>query len=88
LAGQELLFPAAGEAGIGIADMVVAALVREGLDAAEARRRCWFVDSTGLVVGSRERLTPHKLGYAHEARFRGTHRGAATKSFISYVHTP
>jgi malate dehydrogenase (oxaloacetate-decarboxylating)(NADP+) len=63
---QNLLFFGAGEAGTGIADLVVAALVREGVPEAEARRRCWFVDSQGLVVKSRADLAPHKRPYAQE----------------------
>jgi len=63
---QRILFLGAGEAGIGIGDLIVSALRNEGLSEAEARRRCWFVDSKGLVVRSRADLAEHKLRYAHE----------------------
>jgi malate dehydrogenase (oxaloacetate-decarboxylating)(NADP+) len=63
---NRFLFVGAGEAGIGIADLVVAALVDEGMDEADARSLCWFKDSRGLVVGSRTDLASHKLPYAHE----------------------
>ncbi len=68
LADQRLLFLGAGEAGTGIADLFVAAAISEGLSAADARRRCWFVDSEGLVVRYRPglKLAHHKLPYAHE----------------------
>ena len=68
LAGQRLLFLGAGEAGTGIADLFSAALQREGLSGADARARCWFVDSQGLVVRNRpgRPLARHKETYAHD----------------------
>ena len=68
LADQRVLFLGAGEAGIGIADLIVSAMIDEGANPEEARRQCWFVDSHGLVVKSREKLAEHKLRYAHDAK--------------------
>jgi malate dehydrogenase (oxaloacetate-decarboxylating)(NADP+) len=66
LRDQRVLFFGAGEAGIGIAENIVNVLVEEGLSSAEAHKRCWFVDSKGLIVKGRGNLTPQKLPFAHE----------------------
>ena len=66
LAAQTLLFQGAGEAATGIANLAVEAMVANGMDAAQARRRCWLFDSKGLVVKNRADLAAHKQPYAHD----------------------
>jgi len=66
LTDQRILFLGAGEAATGIADLVVSAMVAQGLDEKTARRRCWLVDSRGLVVNNRTDLAEHKRPYAHD----------------------
>jgi malate dehydrogenase (oxaloacetate-decarboxylating)(NADP+) len=61
-----VLFLGAGSAATGIADLMVQALVEDGLEPEVARQRMWFVDSGGLVVSSREELAAHKRPYAHD----------------------
>jgi len=75
---QTLLFLGAGEAATGIADLVVSAMMAEGLSEAEALRRNWLVDSRGLVVKDRPGLSGHKLRYAHEQ--------APISDFLSAIH--
>ncbi len=76
---EKLLFLGAGAAATGIGELVVSALGRRGVPDAEARGRCWFVDSKGLVVQEREDLAPHKRPFAHERRFL-TELGSAVEA--------
>jgi malate dehydrogenase (oxaloacetate-decarboxylating)(NADP+) len=66
LSNQKILCLGAGEAATGICDLVVSAMMAEGLSRTEARQRCWLFDSRGLVVKSRGDLGAHKLPFAHE----------------------
>lgn len=69
LVDQTVLFLGAGSAATGIANLLVTAMSREGLSEQDARRRCWLVDSTGLVVRERDRLAKNKAPYAHDHEF-------------------
>lgn len=62
----KIMFLGAGSAATGIADLICAALEKEGLSNEDARKRLWFVDVEGLVVESRTDLMPHNLPYAHD----------------------
>jgi malate dehydrogenase (oxaloacetate-decarboxylating)(NADP+) len=66
LEDQTFLFLGAGEAGTGIGELIVSALVKSGMSSGDAHRRCWFVDSKGLVVQSRDGLVDHKKPFAHD----------------------
>jgi len=72
LGEQTLLFQGAGEAATGIADLVVDAMVAQGMNEEQARRRCWLFDSRGLVVAERADLASHKQPYAHAHAAVGT----------------
>lgn len=66
---QKFLFLGAGEAGIGIGELLVVDLIEQGLAEDEAKKLCYFVDSKGLVVKSRDDLQSHKRIFAHDADF-------------------
>lgn len=66
LAEQTFLFLGAGEAATGIANLIVDALVDEGMDRAEALKHCCLFDSKGLVTASRTGLAENKQPFAHD----------------------
>ena len=66
LQDQTYLFFGAGSAGIGIADLLCTAMLRDGITIDEARSRCWLVDSKGLVTSDRTDLSDGKQRYAHD----------------------
>ena len=66
LAEERIVFYGAGTAGIGIANLYTSALVKEGYSEQEARSRCWFIDSRGLIVRERENLSDNKIPFAHD----------------------
>ncbi|MDX1733912.1 MAG: NAD-dependent malic enzyme [Halioglobus sp.] len=63
---QRVLFFGAGQANIGAANTIVAALRDAGVDPEAARRCCWFFDSSGLLVAARQDIPPQKQPYAHD----------------------
>ena len=69
LKDQKFLFLGAGEAGIGIGDLIVSAVTDQGISQKEARNMCWYMDSKGLVVKSRNKLARQKRSYAHDHEF-------------------
>ncbi|MGR6974620.1 NAD-dependent malic enzyme [Streptomyces cynarae] len=64
LTEQRLVVLGAGSAAVGVADMIRAALVDEGLSEKDAADRFWFVDVDGLLVDSRDDLTDEQRVYA------------------------
>jgi malate dehydrogenase (oxaloacetate-decarboxylating) len=65
---QRVVIHGAGTAGIGIADMMVNVMVREGLTREEATRRFYALDRTGLVTDDRvATLRDFQVPYARPA---------------------
>lgn len=67
LSDNTFLFYGAGEASIGMSNLLVLAMEREGLSAEEAIKKIYLVDSKGLIVKDRPvgGLNEEKKRYAH-----------------------
>jgi malate dehydrogenase (oxaloacetate-decarboxylating)(NADP+) len=63
---QRFLFAGAGSAAIGLANLLVSALVLEGVAPDIARQQIRLFDTHGLVVAGRPDLAAYKLPYAHK----------------------
>jgi len=82
LGDQRVLLAGAGASAQGIARLLAAALVDEGIPEREARRRIWMLDRKGLVVEGRPGMEPFKRSFARPseevAGWRVRDRGAIT----------
>ncbi|AWO97052.1 putative NADP-dependent malic enzyme [Scophthalmus maximus] len=61
-----IVFQGAGEAAMGIAELITMTMEKEGLPKDECLKKIWMVDSKGLVVKGRDNLTHEKERFAHE----------------------
>ncbi|XP_029451378.1 NADP-dependent malic enzyme isoform X2 [Rhinatrema bivittatum] len=66
LSDHTILFQGAGEAALGIADLILLAMEKEGTPKQQAIKKIWMVDSKGLIVKGRASLTHEKERFAHE----------------------
>jgi len=77
---QRVVIFGAGTAGIGVADQIRDAMVREGLSKEEAARRFWCVDRQGLLsMDMAGQLGEHQSAYARPA---GENKGGPNGSGI------
>ena len=74
---ERVLFLGAGSAGIGIADLVVSAMVKDGLPRDQALARVSLFDIDGLIVRGRPDLQDFQKPYAHDMR--------ATANFVEAI---
>jgi malate dehydrogenase (oxaloacetate-decarboxylating)(NADP+) len=77
LTEQRILFLGAGSAGLGIANLIVAAMQLEGLSQEAARSRISMFDIDGLLEPSRSNLSAEQKVYAHKA--------APSKDFVATI---
>ena len=67
LKDQRIFFLGAGSAGIGIANMIVEAMMDEGLKKEDAQKQIALFDVEGLIEPSRKDLSPSQAVYAQKA---------------------
>jgi malate dehydrogenase (oxaloacetate-decarboxylating) len=65
---QRVVMLGAGSAAIGVADMIRAAMVSEGISDEQAGQNFWVIDVDGLLVDSREDLSPEQRRYARDGQ--------------------
>ena len=64
LSAQRVVLYGVGAAGSGIAEMLVKAIMAEGLDEVAARQRIWAIDRDGLILCDMPDLPPQQVGLA------------------------
>jgi malate dehydrogenase (oxaloacetate-decarboxylating)(NADP+) len=77
LSDERYLFLGAGSAGIGLADLLCSAMVKEGLPLKQAQARVYMFDINGLLEDSRTDLLDFQKQYAH--------KHAPTRDFVAAI---
>jgi malate dehydrogenase (oxaloacetate-decarboxylating) len=84
---QRVVVFGAGTAGVGIADQLRDAMVRDGLDGEEAVARVWCVDRQGLLLRSTEGLRDYQRPYARpDEEWSGGEQPIGLKEVVDRVH--
>jgi malate dehydrogenase (oxaloacetate-decarboxylating)(NADP+) len=76
---EKYLFLGAGSAGIGLADLICSAMVKEGSTLKEAQSRVYMFDINGLLEDTRTDLFDFQKPYAH--------RHAPTRDFVAAIES-
>ncbi|KAM4709438.1 NAD-dependent malic enzyme, mitochondrial [Discoglossus pictus] len=78
---HRVLFLGAGEAALGIANLIVMAMMESGLSAEAAREKIWMFDKYGLMVqGRKDEIDSNQESFAHAAQEQ------VAKSFLDAVN--
>lgn len=64
---HRVLFLGAGEAALGIANLIVMAMMENGITQAEAREKIWMFDKYGLLVKERSDTDANQEGFVHDS---------------------
>lgn len=68
LAEQRIVIFGAGTAGIGVADNIYNALIRNGLSEKDARNLFWLIDRFGLLTENTKNITPTQQAYCRTTK--------------------
>lgn len=79
LSDEKYLFLGAGSAGIGLANLLCAAMVKEGLTLEQAQDRVYMFDINGLLETTRKDLVDFQKPYAHQH--------APTRDFVAAIES-
>jgi malate dehydrogenase (oxaloacetate-decarboxylating)(NADP+) len=79
LSDEKYLFLGAGSAAIGLADLLCAAMVKEGLTLKQAQDRVYMFDINGLLETTRKDLVDFQKPYAHQH--------APTRDFVAAIES-
>jgi malate dehydrogenase (oxaloacetate-decarboxylating)(NADP+) len=79
LKDEKYLFLGAGSAGIGLADLLCSALVKQGMSLKEAQSQVYMFDINGLLESTRKDLFDFQLPYAHQH--------APTRDFVAAIES-
>ena len=90
LTDYNMVFFGAGSAAIGVADGLCAEMEAQGLSKADARRRFWIVNRTGLLLRGQSDLSEEQQGYAQppEAVSKWTNGTIGLAEVIGRVENP